>query len=209
MIESIGISLQLQSIMSIMTAHNQWLLTNRSIPNWTMSVFSSAWLTWFWFFSFRCPLVNTPQLNTELSYDWITTLLRIPNEESLVTESESYVTTDGQPASLSWNKAPMWCLRPDFYYCLTVVRLLIWVALSDERTGLSFTIASGSRQCSHSCVRVPWDSRPYFTVSDSRLPFLSPPTIRRATVEVFDPASTREILLRMNCDFYNFQVPRI
>jgi hypothetical protein len=25
------------------------------------------------FFSFRCPLVTTPQLNTELSYDWITT----------------------------------------------------------------------------------------------------------------------------------------
>jgi hypothetical protein len=37
-----------------------------------------------------------------------------------VTESESYVTTDCQPASLSWNKAPMWCLRPDLYYCLTV-----------------------------------------------------------------------------------------
>jgi hypothetical protein len=34
--------------------------------------------------------------------------------------SESYVTTDGQPASLSWNKAPFWGLRPDLYYCLTV-----------------------------------------------------------------------------------------
>jgi hypothetical protein len=43
----------------------------------------------------------------------------------------------------------------------------------------------------HSCVRVPWDSRKYFTVSDSRLPSLSPPTICRTTVEVFDPASTR------------------
>jgi hypothetical protein len=31
----------------------------------------------------------------------------------------------------------------------------------------------------------------YFTVSDLRLPFSSPPTIRRVTVEVFDPASTR------------------
>jgi hypothetical protein len=37
------------------------------------------------------------------------------------------------------------------------------------------------------------DSRPYFTVSDSRLPFSSPPTTRRVTVEVFDPASTRVI----------------
>jgi hypothetical protein len=40
-------------------------------------------------------------------------------------------------------------------------------------------------------VVVPWDLRPYFTVSDSRLPFASPPTTRRVTVEVFDPASTR------------------
>jgi hypothetical protein len=31
-----------------------------------------------------------------------------------------YVTTDGQAASLSWNKAPIWVLRPDFYYCQTV-----------------------------------------------------------------------------------------
>jgi hypothetical protein len=64
-------------------------------------------------------------------------------------------------------------------------------ALSDERTGLSFVIATGPRQRSKSRVRVPWDSRPYFTVSDSRLPFSSPPTTRRVTVEVFDPASTR------------------
>jgi hypothetical protein len=32
-------------------------------------------------------------------------------------ESESYVTTDRQSASLPWNKAPIWSLRPDFYYC--------------------------------------------------------------------------------------------
>jgi hypothetical protein len=35
-------------------------------------------------------------------------------------ESESYITTDGQSASLSWNKAPIWGLRPDFYYCQIV-----------------------------------------------------------------------------------------
>jgi hypothetical protein len=56
--------------------------------------------------------------------------------------------------------------------------------------GLSFTIAAGPRQRIHSLVRVPWDSRPYFTVSDSRRPFLSPPTTHRATVEVFDLACT-------------------
>jgi hypothetical protein len=40
-------------------------------------------------------------------------------------------------------------------------------------------------------VLVPWDLRPYFTVSHLRLPFSSPPTTRRVTVEVFDTASTR------------------
>jgi hypothetical protein len=105
-------------------------------------------------------------------------------------ESEPYITTDGQSASLSWNKAPIWGLRPDFYYCRTIAGLLMWGALSNECTGL-FTIAAGPRQRSHSRVRVPWDSPPYFTVSDSKLPFSSPLTTRRPTVEVFDLASTR------------------
>jgi hypothetical protein len=100
--------------------------------------------------------------------------------------------TDVQSASLSSKKASIWGLRPDFYYCQTVAGLLIWGALSDERTGLSFTIAAGLRQGNHSRVRVPWDSRLYFTVSDSRLPFSSPPTTRMVTVEVFGPSSTRE-----------------
>jgi hypothetical protein len=73
-------------------------------------------------------------------------------------ESESYVTTDGQPASLSWNKAPFWGLRLDFCYCQTVAGLLMWGALSDERTGLSLTTAAGPRQRSHFRVRVPCDS---------------------------------------------------
>jgi hypothetical protein len=67
-----------------------------------------------------------------------------------------------------------------------LVCLLVWGALSDERTGLPFAIATGSHQRSLFLVRVPQDSWSYFTVSDSRLPFLSPPTTRRVTVEVFD-----------------------
>jgi hypothetical protein len=58
-------------------------------------------------------------------------------------ESESYVTTEGQPASLSSNKAPIWGLRPDLDYCLTVTVLFLWGALSDERSGLSFVYAAG------------------------------------------------------------------
>jgi hypothetical protein len=121
-------------------------------------------------------------LYSNLNYDW------------LHSESESYIATDIQPASQSWNKAPIWGVPPSFF---TVRQLRVcWCGgvLSDERKRLSFTIAAGPRQRSHSRVRVPWNSRPYFTVSDSRLRFLSPPTTHRATVEVFDPASTRDWL---------------
>jgi hypothetical protein len=60
-------------------------------------------------------------------------------------QSQSYVTTDGQPVSLSWNKTPIWGLRSDLDCCLTVAGLLIWGALSDERMGLPFAIATGPR----------------------------------------------------------------
>jgi hypothetical protein len=87
-----------------------------------------------------------------------------------ISQSQRYVTTDGQSASLSWCQAPIWGSRPDLYYCQTVASFLMWDALSDERTGLALTIAAGSRQHSHFWVRVPQDSWKYFTVSDSRLP---------------------------------------
>jgi hypothetical protein len=68
---------------------------------------------------------------------------------------ESYVTTDGPSDSLSWNKAPIWGLRPDFYCCQIVVSVLMWSALSGGRTGLSFTITVGLRQRSYSRFGVP------------------------------------------------------
>jgi hypothetical protein len=43
---------------------------------------------------------------------------------------ESFITTDGQSASLSWNKATILGLRPDSYYCQTVADLLMWGAFS-------------------------------------------------------------------------------
>jgi hypothetical protein len=83
-------------------------------------------------------------MNTEL--DWLRTdssldLLSLWLYWLLLTVS-SYIMTDGQSASLSWYKAPIWGLWPDFYYCQTIVGLLIWGSLSDERTGLLFTIAA-------------------------------------------------------------------
>jgi hypothetical protein len=91
---------------------------------------------------------------------------------------ESDVTTDSQSASLSWNEASIWGLRPYINYCLTITVLFLWGALSDERTGLSVVYASSPRQCSPSWVWGPLISRTYFTVSDLRLPFSSPPTTR-------------------------------
>jgi hypothetical protein len=88
--------------------------------------------------------------------------------------------TDGQSASLSSNKTSIWGLRPDFYYCRTVAGLLMW-----DGTGVYNCCWFGQR--SRSRVRVPWDSRPHLTVSDSRLPFSSPPTTRGATLEVLTP----------------------
>jgi hypothetical protein len=101
--------------------------------------------------------------------------------------------TVSQP--VSHGVGPIWSSWPDIYYCLTVTVLFLWGALSDERTGLSFVSTAGPCQRSLSRVRVLWDSRPYFSVSHLRLPFSSPPTTRRVTVEVFDPAPTQEWLM--------------
>jgi hypothetical protein len=86
------------------------------------------------------------------------------------TQSQSFVTTDGQSASLSSCQAPIWGPRRDFLLlsdscgCVDVGRPL------GEKMGLSFTIAAGPRQRSHSRVRVSRDSWPHFTASDSRFP---------------------------------------
>jgi hypothetical protein len=162
MIGFIGTAITITLNYNHITAHNRWLSKTRSIPSWTTSVFSSTVAD----FSDDC--------------------LRLTNCSP---ESESYIASDGQSASPSWNKAPVWGFRPDFYYCQTVSGLLMWGAVFDERTGLSFTIAAGPLQSSHFRVLVPWDSGSYFTVSGSRLLFSSPPTTPRATVEVFEPAS--------------------
>jgi hypothetical protein len=46
----------------------------------------------------------------------------------------NYSSTDcwSEAARMSWNKALVWGLRPDHFYCLTVAGLLIWGALWRE-----------------------------------------------------------------------------
>jgi hypothetical protein len=111
--------------------------------------------------------------------------------------------TVGQSVSNS-----IWGSWPDIYYCLAVSILFLWDVLSGERMGLSSVYAAGPCQRSLSWVRVPCDSRSYFTVSDLRLPFSSPPTTRRVTVEVFDPASTRARLLTVSIYNPSARAPR-
>jgi hypothetical protein len=51
-----------------------------------------------------------------------------------------YFTSDSQSVSTSWYRAPFWDLRPDITSCLKFVALYLLGALSDERTGLQFTV---------------------------------------------------------------------
>jgi hypothetical protein len=83
---------------SITTTHNWWLPKACSIPYWTTNVFLVILLLWLrsglWighFFSFHCPLVNTPQLNTEPN-----STIGPPSEFSsnwLATELTNYVSS--------------------------------------------------------------------------------------------------------------------
>jgi hypothetical protein len=95
----------------------------------------------------------------------------------------------GQSASLSWLTTRFLLLSDScgFVY----VRRPLW-----REDGSFVYNCFCPRQRSLFPVRVPWDSWSYFTVSNSRLPFSSPRTTRRATVEVFEPASTRDT----NCE---------
>jgi hypothetical protein len=50
-----------------------------------------------------------------------------------VFQSQGHIATDGQSVNQS-----VLVSSPNIYYCLTVTVLLLWDALSDEKTGLSF-----------------------------------------------------------------------
>jgi hypothetical protein len=52
---------------------------------------------------------------TTFAYYYYCLIRKSPHLEVISNESESYVTTDSQSASLSWNKSPIWGLRPDVY----------------------------------------------------------------------------------------------
>jgi hypothetical protein len=69
-------------------------------------------------------------------------------------QSQSYITTDGQSASLSWNKAPIRGLRSDFYYCQTVaIFFTIFRCVSKKWLGVYGLDSSGEgmEPVTHSC----------------------------------------------------------
>jgi predicted branched-subunit amino acid permease len=59
-----------------------------------------------------------------------------------IVEFCEYAIESWVPQIYSWNKASVWGSRPNLYYCMAVVALLMWNALSDERTVLSFARAT-------------------------------------------------------------------
>jgi hypothetical protein len=78
-------------------------------------------------------------------------------------KSQSHIATDGQSISKSSCRAPSGAHDQIFITVWQLQSCFLWDTLSDERTGLSFVHDTAPCQRSLSRVRVPWDSRPYFT----------------------------------------------
>jgi hypothetical protein len=69
----------------------------------------------------------------------------------------------------------------------------MWSALSDERMGLSFTIADGPRTAQSFSGQSPVGLTTIFYCLRFKTSLFVAPTTRRATVEVFDPAFAQEV----------------
>jgi hypothetical protein len=91
----------------------------------------------------NCPQPQPPASNSNSSQ-------RLSPSSSKKEKLKSELCYDQRSVSQSvLVSSHIWGPRPDFCYCHTVAGLFMWGTLSDERTGLSFTIADGSCQRSH------------------------------------------------------------
>jgi hypothetical protein len=108
--------------------------------------------------------------------------------------------------SLYWCKTPFGTQDQILVNVRELRSFFMWGALSDERTGLSFTTAAVLISRDHILLYQIRDSptlrarSPYLYPPGTRwpsytprhwVPFSSPPTTRKATVEVFESVSTR------------------
>jgi hypothetical protein len=133
-----------------------------------------------------------------LSQIWDFLLVASYDSHTHLSQSQSHIATDGRSVSQSVIQSVSKSLCRASSGAHNHIFITVWQlrscfcgvpSLTTE--WVSFVYAGGPCQLSFSRVRIPRDSRPYFTVSDLRLTFSSPPTARRVMVDVFDPASTR------------------
>jgi hypothetical protein len=72
-------------------------------------------------------------------------------EAKYSSQSQSYITTDSQSASLSWFQAPIWDPRQIFLLLHLIIFFLVffftdllpWEILSDEKSDLNFSVVAG------------------------------------------------------------------
>jgi hypothetical protein len=131
--------------------------------------------------------------------------------QTIQSQSQSYFTTGGLPTiNSSWRQAPSHSRHSNFIFQLNtcgygpyitssltggwVCNLQLLLAIASA--GILRSDSCGTRD--HNLLSQIRDSPnlggqvPVFISPRNRVPFSSPPTTRRTTVEVFDPASTRE-----------------
>jgi hypothetical protein len=130
LLDLLALPLQFQSI-TCTTAHNRWLPKTCFIPYWTTSVFSVI----------DSLLIYESVTSSASVIRWLTLhsclLNSLTTEWTLEFKSKLCYGRRSVGQSVL-EVSTIWGLRPDLYYCQTVVGLLMWDALSDERTGLSF-----------------------------------------------------------------------
>jgi hypothetical protein len=156
------------------------------------------WLTWFWFkigqfFSFRCPLSDISRLNTQsrLNHFSFTAVLRnLLRVSEWVSELYYDRRSVGQSILVS---SPHLGLMTIFLLLSDHCGFLIWGALSDKRTGLSFTMCN----LQYILLSHIWDSP---NLEDQVPVFISP---KEQGGPVIPPGTG--FFLRMNIvSFYNF-----
>jgi hypothetical protein len=83
-------------------------------------------------------------------------------------QSQIYVMIDGQSVSLSWNKAPIWDLRPDLYYCLTFTGCrYIYTARTTQKTRHVVT-SRWFHWCADCCLATSYEHSSYCCLRVSR-----------------------------------------